>query len=186
MVVCIGWLVIFASKPKIVKARPIIWFDVEKEEFGLIDPPKRMCDIKTDDNCIFDHLVDLNGEVGYVSRTLEVWEVWVLKKKEWVPHCRFDQKQFVPCSYIEVMGCWNKDGDMLIGNRCFGGCKFVVYNNKSGVLHETNIVVPDDGWDPNIFMHPNKLFSIHGIGTNSFPMKKRVLKKSCQHLLSFH
>ncbi|GKC37052.1 hypothetical protein Tco_1049436 [Tanacetum coccineum] len=25
--------------------RPVIWFDVEKEEFGLIDPPKRMCDL---------------------------------------------------------------------------------------------------------------------------------------------
>ncbi|PWA47660.1 F-box domain-containing protein [Artemisia annua] len=176
---CLHWLVSYLDI-KTECGRHVTWFDVEKEEFGLIDPPKRMCDIKTEDNCYYDHLVDLNGEVGYVSRTLEVW---VLKKKEWVPHCRFDEKKFVPYGYIQVLGCWNIDGDMLIRNRYYGGDKFIVYNLKSGVLHKTNIVVPLDVSHPNIFMHPNKLFSIHGIGTNSFPMKKRALKKSCQRLL---
>ncbi|GJR57263.1 hypothetical protein Tco_1499425 [Tanacetum coccineum] len=42
-------------------------YSPEKEEFGLIDPPKRMCDIWRDHySCINDHLVDLNGEVGFV------------------------------------------------------------------------------------------------------------------------
>nr|GFA32485.1 hypothetical protein [Tanacetum cinerariifolium] len=47
----------------------------EKEEFGLIDQPKRMCAIWRDHySCIDDHLVDLNGEVGFVSvRTMEFW-----------------------------------------------------------------------------------------------------------------
>nr|GEW08194.1 hypothetical protein [Tanacetum cinerariifolium] len=41
-------------------------------------------------------------------------EVWVMnKQKEWVPHCRFE-KQTVPDGYIDVIGCWNKDGDILI------------------------------------------------------------------------
>ncbi|GKC19979.1 hypothetical protein Tco_1022129, partial [Tanacetum coccineum] len=41
----------------------IWWFDVNNEEFRLIDPPKRMCDIWRDYSCYYDHLVDLNGEV---------------------------------------------------------------------------------------------------------------------------
>ncbi|PWA49692.1 TatD family [Artemisia annua] len=87
----------------------------ESEEFGLIDPPKRMCDLWRKYSCYYDQLVDLNGEVGYVcSRTMEVW---VLKQKEWVPHCRFEE-EIVPDGYIDVMGCWNKDGDILI--KCRG------------------------------------------------------------------
>ncbi|PWA90444.1 F-box domain-containing protein [Artemisia annua] len=178
---CLHWLVSNLDSQIKDGGREIIWFDVKKEEFGLINPPKRMCDLWRVLGS--DHLVDLNGDVGYVSnRTMEVW---VLKHKEWVPHCRFE-KQIIPYGYIDVLGCWNKDGDILIKNRGGGKYKFFVYNLESGVLHETNIVGPDDGFSPNIIMHPNRLFSIHGIDTNSFQMKKTDLKKSCQHLLSYY
>nr|GEZ18821.1 hypothetical protein [Tanacetum cinerariifolium] len=46
-------------------------------------------------------------------------EVLVLKQKEWVPHCWFE-KYIIPDGYIEVLGCWNKDGDMLIKNLADG------------------------------------------------------------------
>lgn len=163
--------------------RNVICFDVEKEEFGFIDSPKRMCDVWRNYSCDFDHLVDLNDEIGFVcARTMEVW---VLKQKEWIPHYRFEKKR-VPRGDVEVLGCWNKDGDILIRNIGRRKYEFFVYNLKSGVRHKTNIVVPDDVCDPNIFMHPNKLISTHGIGTNSFPVKKADFKISCQRLLSFH
>ncbi|PWA54288.1 F-box domain-containing protein [Artemisia annua] len=82
-----GWLHWLARYSNIDKA---IWFDVTKEEFGLINPPKRMSDVRWDFGS--EHLVDLNGEVGYLSN--RSMEVWVLKKKQWVPHCQFDVKQF--------------------------------------------------------------------------------------------
>ncbi|PWA99358.1 F-box domain-containing protein [Artemisia annua] len=135
---CLHWLVSHLDAPTQEGGRPVIWFDVEKEEFGLIDPPKRMGDLWRNYSCFYDQLVDLNGEVGYVC--LRSMEVWVLKQKEWVPHCRFE-KQIVPYGDIEVLGCWNKDGDMLI-TTIGDGNKFFVYNLKSGVLHKTNIVLP--------------------------------------------
>nr|GEX06703.1 hypothetical protein [Tanacetum cinerariifolium] len=106
---CLHWLASYTDIKTEDGGRPIIWFDVEKEDFGLIDPPKRMCD---KDSCRYQ-VDDLNGEVGYMcTRTMEVW---LLKhKKEWVPHCRFKEK-IVPHGFlIDVIGCWNKDGDILI------------------------------------------------------------------------
>ncbi|GJR10471.1 retrotransposon protein, putative, ty1-copia subclass [Tanacetum coccineum] len=83
---CLHWLVTYSDIKTEDGGRPVIWFDVEKEEFGLIDPPKKNVTM----------------------------EVWVLnKQKEWVPHCRFE-KETVPDGYIDVIGCWNKDGDILI------------------------------------------------------------------------
>ncbi|GJS30924.1 F-box domain containing protein [Tanacetum coccineum] len=178
---CLHWLVSHIDIKTEDGGRPVIWFDVEKENFGLIDPPNRMCDLWRNYSCINDHLVDLNGEVGFVCVT--TMEVWVLKQKEWVAHCRF-KKDIVPYGYKRVLGCWNKDGDMLIRNQADGWYKFFVYNLKSGVLHKTNIFGPDDGFPLNIFMHPNKLFSIRGLGSNSFPMKKTDFKESCQRLLA--
>ncbi|GKC52651.1 F-box domain containing protein [Tanacetum coccineum] len=115
---CLHWLVSHIDIKTEDGGRPVIWFDVKKEEFGLIDPPKRMCDIWRDHySCINDHLVDLNGEVGFVCVT--TMEVWVLKQKEWVAHFRF-KKESVPYGYKRVLGCWNKDGDMLIRNQAYG------------------------------------------------------------------
>ncbi|GJR10433.1 F-box domain containing protein [Tanacetum coccineum] len=62
----------------------------------------------------YDQLVDLNGEVGYVC--VGTMEVWLLNdKKEWVPHCRI-KREILPNGYVEILGCWNKDRDMLIKN----------------------------------------------------------------------
>ncbi|GJR99414.1 hypothetical protein Tco_0315923 [Tanacetum coccineum] len=62
----------------------------------------------------YDQLVDLNGEVGYVcTGTMEVF--LLNDKKKWVPHCRI-KREILPNGYVEILGCWNKDGDMLIKN----------------------------------------------------------------------
>ncbi|GKC99317.1 F-box domain containing protein, partial [Tanacetum coccineum] len=107
---CLHWLVSHIDIMTEDGGRPVIRFDVEKEEFGLIDPPKRMCDIWRDHNsCIDDHLVDLNGEVGFVC--VRTMEIWVLKQKKWVPYCRLENT-IVPDGRIDVLGCWNRDGDM--------------------------------------------------------------------------
>nr|GFC52840.1 hypothetical protein [Tanacetum cinerariifolium] len=77
----------------------VIWFDVNKEEFGLIERPNSMCYKWT--YFLRDKLVDLNGEVGYVTETMEVW--LLNHKKEWVPHCQF--KEIVPNRFIiDVIG----------------------------------------------------------------------------------
>ncbi|GJZ68453.1 hypothetical protein Tco_0631693 [Tanacetum coccineum] len=141
-----------------------------------------MCDVWRDYSCSYDQVVDLNGEVGYVcTRTMEFW--LLNHKKEWVPHCRF-KEEIVPDGYINVIGCWNKDGDILIncmyGNPLYA---FYVYNLKSGVLHKTNLAGSDAC--PGIFMYPNTLSSIRGINTNSFPMKTTDVMKSCLDLRSF-
>lgn len=91
--------------------------DVRKEEFGLIIPPKsiwRLCY----NNGYQDHLVDLNGEVGFVC--IETNEVWVLKNKvEWVLQYRIDGLHDYLKGYIKVLGCWNKKGDILVKNITF-------------------------------------------------------------------
>nr|GEU83062.1 hypothetical protein [Tanacetum cinerariifolium] len=118
----------------------VIWFDVNKEEFELIERPKCMCDKWT--YSLHDKLVDLNGEVRYVyTKTMEVW--LLNHKKEWVPHCRF--KDIVPDRVIiDVIGCWNKDGDILIRSICGNPVgAFYVYNLKSGVLNKTNLAGSD-------------------------------------------
>nr|GEW68807.1 hypothetical protein [Tanacetum cinerariifolium] len=84
---CLHWLASYTDIKIEDGARPVIWFDVEKEEFGLIDPPKRMCD---KDSCRYQ-VVDLNGEVGYVCTV--TMEFFLLNhKNEWVPHCRFKEE----------------------------------------------------------------------------------------------
>ncbi|GKA34203.1 F-box domain containing protein [Tanacetum coccineum] len=176
---CLHWLASYSDIKTEDGGRPVIWFDVEKEEFGLIDPPKRMCDLWGNYSYRYQ-VADLNGEVGYVcTRTMEVWFL-NHKKKEWVPHCRF-KEEIVPDGYIDVIGCWNKDGDILI--KIIGGYPlhaFYVYNLRSGVLHMTNLT--GSGTCPGIFMYPNTLSSIHGINTNSFSMKTTDLMKSCRDL----
>ncbi|GKD40099.1 F-box domain containing protein [Tanacetum coccineum] len=74
---CLHWLVSYSDTEDGV--REVIWFDVIKEEFGLIKRPKIMRDLWGHSSCCLDQLVDLNGEVGYVCR--RAMEVWVLKQK---------------------------------------------------------------------------------------------------------
>nr|GFA23605.1 hypothetical protein [Tanacetum cinerariifolium] len=129
---CLHWLVSHLDIKTEDGGREVIWFDVNKEEFGLIDPPKRMCDLWRTYRRYYDHLVDLNGEVGYVCR--RTMEVWVLNKpKEWVPHFRFKEEIVPDGLFIEVIGCWNKDGDILIECILRGNGRhiFFVYNLKS-------------------------------------------------------
>ncbi|GKA44813.1 F-box domain containing protein [Tanacetum coccineum] len=175
---CLHWLVSYSDIKPEDGVREVIWFDVNKEEFGLIKHPKIMCGLWGQSHCCLNQLVDLKGEVGYVcSRTMEVW---VLKQKEWVPHCRF-KEEIVPDGYIDVIGCWNKDGDILIRSICGNPFyAFYVYNLKSGVLHKTNLA--GSGACPGIFMYPYTLSSNHGINTNSFSMKTTDLMKSCRYL----
>ncbi|GKD81238.1 F-box domain containing protein [Tanacetum coccineum] len=150
---CLHWLVSHIGIKNEDGGREVIWFDVNKEEFGPM-----------------------------VWRTMEVWVL--NKQKEWVPHCRFE-KETVPDGYIDVIGCWNKDGDILIRSICGDPLyAFYVYNLKSGVLHKTNLAGGSEVC-PFIFMYQNTLSSIHGINTNSFSLKKTDLKKSCRDLLSF-
>ncbi|KAI3798299.1 hypothetical protein L1987_33570 [Smallanthus sonchifolius] len=59
--------------------REVTCFDVIKEEFRVINPPKG-----TKGGPIFNELVDLHGEVGYACYYFRhSLEVWVLKGKEW-------------------------------------------------------------------------------------------------------
>ncbi|GKE33961.1 F-box domain containing protein [Tanacetum coccineum] len=133
---CLHWLVSHIDIMTEDGGRPVIRFDVEKEEFGLIDPPKRMCDIWRDHySCINDHLVDLNGEVGFVC--VRTMEIWVLKQKEWVPYCRLENT-IVPGGCMEVLGCWNRDGDMLIRNLGIGCIRIQI---RVSLLF--NVFVPD-------------------------------------------
>ncbi|GJY45693.1 hypothetical protein Tco_0434756 [Tanacetum coccineum] len=146
--------------------RPVIWFDVEKEEFGPIDPPKRMCDIWRKYSCKVKrpfgsfgwgrcHLGRGVGDGDGIQGGWK-WDGRVFGGsllKEWVPHCRF-KEEIVPDGYIDVMGCWNKDGDILIKINSNG-------SYASGVLHKTNIARTDDALSPKFIMYPNKLSSIH-------------------------
>nr|GEW97566.1 F-box domain-containing protein [Tanacetum cinerariifolium] len=72
-------------------------------------------------------------------------EVWLLNhKKEWVPHCRFKEEIVPDCFIMDVIGCWNKDGDILLMSICGNPVgAFYVYNLKSGVLHKTNLAGSD-------------------------------------------
>ncbi|GKC29140.1 hypothetical protein Tco_1036434, partial [Tanacetum coccineum] len=82
--------------------REVIWFDVNKEEFGVIERPKIMRPLWR--YTWSDHrLVNLNGEVGYVC-TMTMEFSLLNHKKEWVPHCRFKQ-EIVPSGFIkDVIG----------------------------------------------------------------------------------
>ncbi|GKD06878.1 hypothetical protein Tco_1186563 [Tanacetum coccineum] len=107
--------------------------------------------------CWSDHrLVNLNGEVRY-GCTMTMEFSLLNHKKEWVPHCRFKQ-EIVPCGFIkDVIGCWNKDGDILI--KSIDGYPlhaFYLYNWGSDVLHMTNLT--GLGTCPGIFMYPNTTF----------------------------
>ncbi|GKC80848.1 hypothetical protein Tco_1131622, partial [Tanacetum coccineum] len=101
-----------------------------------------------EDRCGYQ-VVDLNGEVGYVcTRTMEVWFL-NHKKKEWVSHCRF-KEEIVPDGYIDVIGCWNKDGDILI--KSFGGNPMskVTGNAHSAAFRISDLSSPNAIWAYNL------------------------------------
>nr|GEW53330.1 F-box domain-containing protein [Tanacetum cinerariifolium] len=158
---CLHWFASYSDIKTEDGGRPVICFDVKKEESGLIDPPKRMHDIRRNYSCL-DQVVDLNGEVGYVcTNTMEFW--LLNDKKLWMPHRRFKKEIGPDGLLIDVIGCWNKDGDILI--KSIGGDPvyvFYVYNLKSGVLLKTNL----DGsvgcpGAPNIFNYACDQHDVH-------------------------
>ncbi|PWA75537.1 F-box domain-containing protein [Artemisia annua] len=139
--------------------RNVICFDVRKEEFGLIEHPK-----ETRRGFLYYKLVDIQGEVGYVYHYSEdhSTEVWVLKQKKWIIHCQFDQKPPIPEDIIEVVGTWNKDGDILMKTHK-GGDRLFVYHLKNGLLDEVNIVKDEDYKDYVYMYSPSSMVSIRGI-----------------------
>nr|GEV54584.1 zf-CCHC domain-containing protein/DUF4219 domain-containing protein/UBN2 domain-containing protein [Tanacetum cinerariifolium] len=122
-------------------------FDVRKEKFRVIKCPPR----KTQHHSVlFDKLVDLHGEVGYVYDNVNnCMEVWVLKRKEWVMHCRIDKKP-LPIG-IEVWGRWNKDGDLSMGTSHRKEPLFL-YKVKNGVCEKANIVGREEDFDFQVYI----------------------------------
>lgn len=162
---CLHWLVgsdvVYSQTNEF--GEKIIWFDLRKEEFGLIDTPKH-----TRGYCwINQHLVDLDGEVGFVYNDVDTSiEVWVLKKKNWVMHCRFYQNTaLVPTGPIKVLGYWNKDGDILMTTPEHK--QLFVYNLKNAVLHEANICGLKDGCETDFRMYQRSLFSLRHKSINA-------------------
>nr|GEZ54760.1 F-box domain-containing protein [Tanacetum cinerariifolium] len=52
---CLHWLVSHLDIKTEDGGREVIWFNVNKEEVGLIDPPKRMCHLWSMYRCYYDH-----------------------------------------------------------------------------------------------------------------------------------
>ncbi|GKA32499.1 F-box domain containing protein [Tanacetum coccineum] len=165
---CLYWLARDHSEYAAIPAIQVIWFDVKNEEFGLIKPPKR--------NNIYPlngQLVNLDGQVGFFG---DVKTVWLLNdKKEWMLHCDFKDHEFPPDSSIEVLGCLNKDGDILIKVTYWRNAYecIYIYNLKNRVKHAACIVglELEVGCRTEIVMFPN---SVLDIITNSNLFKTRA------------
>ncbi|KAK9061095.1 hypothetical protein SSX86_018275 [Deinandra increscens subsp. villosa] len=149
------------SGDEYVYFRKIVWFDVKTEEFGLpMDPPEGWHP-KGPHNGFVIHLVDLNGEVGYAYIGPISIKLWILKHEEWVLHCSFDLGRILP-EYsvydVQVWGCWNKDGDILL--TCDGREGLFVYTLKSGDLQQVELCDPEDGF-PYIVMYQSSFLSVN-------------------------
>ncbi|XP_076954682.1 F-box protein At1g11270-like [Bidens hawaiensis] len=139
----------------------VVWFDLKTEEFGLMDPPK------PNGNGDFEELVGLNDtEVGFAYTGPVYIKLWMLKQdEEWVLHCCFDQLSLSLITprynnyYAEVLGFWNKDGDILLACDYHTGDQFFVYTPKSGHLREINQGDPCSVSD--FRMCQSSLFSLH-------------------------
>lgn len=162
---CLHWLDITSCNPREANSGITVRFDV-KEVFGLIDSPKQKGYF-----CISSQLNELDGEVGLVYYDYDNGiEVWMLKQKEWVMHCCFDLKPPLSNRCIEVSGCWNKDGDILMRSKLES--QFFVYIIKIDVLHEVDVVGQEDGWEPvDIQMYQSSLLSIRGFNTTTYSIK---------------
>ncbi|MFS7910293.1 putative F-box domain-containing protein [Helianthus anomalus] len=147
------WLVDW--EPSNNDRRTIVWFDVKTEEFGLTDPPKPK---DADHGIVFNELVDLNGELGFPYYGPFSIKLWILKQQEeWVLHCCI----YLPPPYdthaVDISGCWNDDGDILLNYDCGEG--LFVYTLKSGVLKEVDRGDSCEGSDIRVYQ--SNLFSLH-------------------------
>ncbi|XP_076918601.1 F-box/kelch-repeat protein At3g23880-like [Bidens hawaiensis] len=125
----------------------LVWFDVKREEFGLIDPPKPKGDRWFDCN----ELDDLNGQLGFSYYGPFGIKTWILKQhKEWVLHRCFDISPILPPPYeeydLEILGCWNNDGDILLMGYIYQTERLFVYTLKSGDLREVDCGDASGGW----------------------------------------
>ncbi|XP_076949499.1 F-box protein At4g19940-like [Bidens hawaiensis] len=131
----------------ITDRRKLVWFDVKTEEFGLTDPPKPEEGGRWFD---YNELVDLNGQLGFSYYGPSGIMIWILKQhEEWVLHCCFDISPILPPPYdeydLEILGCWNNDGDILL--RSYDpGDRLLVYTLKSGDLREVDREDACGGW----------------------------------------
>ncbi|XP_076916481.1 uncharacterized protein LOC143576224 [Bidens hawaiensis] len=121
--------------------RMLVWFDVKIEEFGLTDPPKPEEGGRWAD---YNELVVLNGQLGFSYYGPFGIKIWVLKQhEEWVLHCCFDTRPILPpplydeYDNLEILGCWNNDGDILLRSYDSGD-RLLVYTLKSGDLREVD------------------------------------------------
>ncbi|KAM0023671.1 putative F-box associated interaction domain-containing protein [Helianthus debilis subsp. tardiflorus] len=141
----------------------IVWFNVKTEEFGLTDPPK-----PTNFYEDMEQLADLNGEVGFGYASPICIKLWILKQEEeWVLHCCFDPSLVLSRyngSYVDVLGCWNKDGDILL--TC--NQQLFVYNNlESGDFRQ--VLEHHGDLSARIQVYQSSLFSL------TYSIKEKLL-----------
>nr|XP_043633430.1 F-box protein At2g23160-like [Erigeron canadensis] len=153
----------------------LTYFDVRKEEFGVIDPPPKPT-IST-----MDQLVNINDKLGYAYKIDDSVQVWILKHKEWLSYGQFHCAPLLSCSYdisLRGLGCCNQDGDLLIrAGKYHDPGRFFIYKLESGDLHEVNI----NGLEYNskIILYQSHLSStIHYINKMPLPATKIDLIKA--------
>ncbi|XP_076887040.1 uncharacterized protein LOC143537068 [Bidens hawaiensis] len=141
---------------KISLGKPVISFDMAKEEFGLINPPDQIYSGMISK----EQLVDLHGELGYVYQIGDhVVEVWVLKETGWVMHCLFEKKPPLSRDIVKVLGFWNERKGILM---TIDGWHMFVYNLNNDSLHEVSSVGLEEEGSSNqidIRMYRSSLFS---------------------------
>ena len=136
----------------------IVSFDVRKEEFGLISPPKYDC---------LGYLLDLGGNlamvdhsamVEYFNRHIDIWVMKEYEEKEWVKEYKIDLKSQIERQYrlgvqVEVIGLC-KLGRILLRKKE----NLLSYNLETGVLR--NIPIPGFGLEMNVLIYIGSLLSI--------------------------
>ena len=132
-----------------LKGKYIVSFDVGKEEFGSISPPKYYSS---------SHLLDLGGNLAMVDRSfdshIDIWVMKEYKKKEWVKEYKIDINPplgILDDSWVEVIGLW-EFGEILLRYRE----SFISYNLKTGVKRYIEIL----GHDVEVLYHMGSLLSI--------------------------
>nr|XP_043633333.1 F-box protein At3g07870-like [Erigeron canadensis] len=144
----------------------VVWIDMKKEEYGLSDLPKQTR-VR-----YFMKLVDLNGEVGCVYLKYgpnyggDEVVVWILKHEDqWSKHCVIKLPDYN--DKVDVIGCWNKEGDILIKrlltNALKGPSQLVVYRLTNDSFHSLAGLEDGPGEEANYYniqMYQSSLLSM--------------------------
>nr|XP_023911774.1 F-box protein At3g07870-like [Quercus suber] len=143
------WFVYAHVDRDALKGKYIVSFDVGKEEFGSISPPKYYSS---------SHLLDLGGNLAMVDRSfdshIEIWVMKEYKKKEWVQEYKIDVNPrlgILDDFWVEVIGLW-EFGEILLRYRA----SFISYNPKTDVKRYIEIL----GHDVKVLYHMGSLLSI--------------------------